>query len=109
MEFNKEILRWVLLIGAAPIWIPFLRILWQDFNQALREDGGLFGATPTPRELEAIRREKLTQPDTLVSEPWVKPGERRATRMRSPDARGPGGGAPRPGPGPSGPRPPRFR
>jgi hypothetical protein len=105
MEFNKDILRWVLLLGAAPIWIPFLRILWRDFNEALREEGGLFGRAPTPRELEQIRREKLTQPDTLVSEPWVRAGEKRVSRMRSPDSRG----GPRPGAGPSGPRPRGFR
>ena len=117
MEINKEFIRWALLIGAAPVWLPFLRLLWKDFNDALREEGGLFGAQPTPRELEKIRREKEAEPDTLVSEPWVRPGERRRTRMRAPDggrraprapdARPGGRGADR-GPG-RGPAPPRFR
>ena len=38
-ELNKDILRWVLLIGTIPIWWPFLRALWRDFNNALREEG----------------------------------------------------------------------
>jgi len=107
VEWNKEILRWALVIGAAPVWLPFLRTLWRDFNEALREEGGLFGTAPTARELEKIRAQKLTEPDTLVSEPWLKPGDRRRTRMRTPAAR------PRPGSGPQGPgegpRTPRFR
>jgi hypothetical protein len=90
MEFNKELLRYLLLIGAAPVWVPFLRTLWKDFNEALREEGGLFGSLPSPREQEEIRREKAGKPDTLVSEPWVRSGEQRAPRMRSPSA------APRP-------------
>jgi hypothetical protein len=44
MELNKEILRWVLMIGAAPIWLPFVLTLWNDFNDALREEGGLLGS-----------------------------------------------------------------
>ena len=101
MELNKEVLRYVLLIGAMPIWLPFLRTLWRDFNQALREEGGLFGGQPTSRELERIRKEREREPDTLVSEPWVRPGERRSTRMRAPDPR-------RASPD-AGPAPRRFR
>ena len=46
MEIDRDILRWTLLIGAAPVWWPFLRTLWRDFNQALREEGGLLGRPP---------------------------------------------------------------
>jgi hypothetical protein len=93
MELNKEILRWVILIGAMPIWLPFLVTLWNDFNDALREDGGLIGQPPTPRELEIIRREKASKPDLLINEPIVRVGDRRKPRL---DARrpGPAGGAP---------------
>jgi hypothetical protein len=83
MEINREILRWVILIGAAPIWWPFLRMIWADFNDALREDGGLFGKPPSPRELERLRRERANQPDPFWSEPLVRPGDRRAPRLRS--------------------------
>ena len=93
MELNKEILRWVILIGAMPIWLPFLVTLWNDFNDALREDGGLIGQPPTPRELEIIRREKAAKPDLLINEPIVRAGDRRKPRLgaRRP---GPAGGAP---------------
>lgn len=81
MEINKEILRWVLLISAMPIWLPFLITLWKDFNDALREEGGLIGEPPSPRELEEIRREKASKPDLLVNEPIIRAGDRRQPRL----------------------------
>ena len=99
MEVNKEILRWVLLIGATPIWFPFLMTLWKDFNNALRLDGGLLGSPPTGRELEAVRRELAEQPEVLVSEPIVHSGDRRQPRLVSPARRA----------APAAPRQPRFR
>lgn len=81
MELNKEILRWVLMIGAAPIWLPFLLTLWNDFNEALKEDGGLIGEPPTAAELVIIRKEKALKPEVLVNEPIVRPGDRRTPRL----------------------------
>ena len=86
MIIDKDILRWVLLIGATPLWLPFLRALWRDFNHALREDGGLMGSAPGPLELERMKQEKSQYPDTMRSEPRILPGQRRTTRMRSPRA-----------------------
>jgi|RhiMethySRZTD1v2_1073278.scaffolds.fasta_scaffold247268_1 hypothetical protein len=102
MEFDKDILRWVLLIGATPVWLPFLLTLWRDFNDALREDGGLLGSPPTGRELEAVRRELQDRPEVLVSEPLVAPGDRRQPRM-SPASR------PAASPAPAPRNTPRFR
>lgn len=89
MEINKEIVRWVILIGATPIWLPFLLTLWRDFNDALQEDGGLLGSPPTGRELEAVRRELAEKPDVLVSEPLVQAADRRHPRLASPARRAP--------------------
>jgi hypothetical protein len=81
MELNKEILRWVLMIGAAPIWLPFLLTLWNDFNDALKEEGGLIGEPPTAAELEIIRKEKALKPEVLVNEPIIRAGDRRTPRL----------------------------
>jgi hypothetical protein len=118
-EWNREILRWVLLIGAAPIWWPFLRTLWRDFNAALAEEGGLFGRPPGPRERERLRLEREKAPATLTHEPWVRAGQRRKTRLAAPGrasrARPAAPGSARPsdatsgGPSSGGPRGPRFR
>src|SRR5690242_13987246 len=86
-DLNKDVLRWVLLIGAAPIWWPFLKTLWNDFNAALRAEGGLFGRPPTPRELDAIRAEDAERVETLTSEPWVRAGDRKRTRLGAPASR----------------------
>ena len=102
MELNKDILRWVLLIGATPIWLPFLRILWRDFNLALREDGGLLGAPMSARELEDLRAQRQVEPESLTSEPWVRGNEHRAPRLRAPKAR-PTAGPAKPGFRTSGP------
>ena len=79
MELDLELLRWILLIGAAPIWWPFLRTVWRDIDEALAEEGGIFGRTPSARELEEIRRRKAEQPDPLHSEPWARPDSPSAT------------------------------
>jgi|RhiMethySRZTD1v2_1073278.scaffolds.fasta_scaffold1376069_1 hypothetical protein len=72
MELNTDLLRWILLIGAAPLWWPFLRALWRDFDDSLSEEGGVFGRAPGPRELERIRKRAAERPDPLISEPWAR-------------------------------------
>ncbi|MBI5362906.1 MAG: hypothetical protein HZA53_06980 [Planctomycetes bacterium] len=91
-DLNKDILRWVLLIGTAPVWWPFLRTLWRDFNDALREEGGLFGRRPSARELERIQRERAASTPTLTHEPWAHREAARAGRS----ARARTGTAPKP-------------
>lgn len=80
---TKDILRYVILLAAAPIWVPFLRMLWRDFNEALRPEGGLLGHALSPREKERLEREKPLE-SHLVSEEIVTPETRRETRLRAP-------------------------
>lgn len=89
---TKDILRYVILLAAAPIWVPFLRVLWRDFNEALRPEGGLLGQALSPRELERLERESPID-SRLVSEEIVTPEKRAKTRMKTPTA----GPAPREG------------
>lgn len=106
MEINRDLIRWLVLIGSAPIWWPVAKILWRDFNGALREEGGLLGSQPSPREVSEILEEKRRLPETLVSEPWVAPGQVKKPRLRG---RGPsaGPGAGRTGRTPEQPTPRR--
>ena len=80
---TKEILRYVIVLVSAPIWVPFLRMLWRDFNASLREEGGLFGRPPT--QLERERDPALREPlePQLVSEEIVTPQMRRQTTMKA--------------------------
>jgi len=97
VEFNTEILRWFLLLASAPIWLPFLKALLDDFNSTLAEDGGIFGRTPSRAERERILSEKAKQPDVLISEPWTRRGERPAN-SNSATRGAAGGGTDRPAP-----------
>jgi hypothetical protein len=91
MEINKDLVRWVLFIGGMPIWVPFIRILWRDFNHALRDEGGLIGAPPRGREAERLKAEKLLDHDRLTSEPILGPKDRITRRMKTPGAGGKAG------------------
>lgn len=77
---TKEILKFVLVIGALPWALPFIKALVRDLILAFEEDGGLLGDTPSRKQLEEIRRRKAERPDPLVSEPLAH--VRKAARER---------------------------
>jgi hypothetical protein len=89
LEINRDIVRWLLLIALLPIGWPFVKTLWRDFNSALRDEGGLFGRTPSAREVEEILAQKKHEPETLISESWVRPGDVRKPRLRGKGGSGP--------------------
>jgi hypothetical protein len=97
-DLDKLILKALLLAFTAPAWYPFLKAVWEEFNQALAEDGGIFGRNPTHLELKDIEREKLERPDPLVHEPWLTSEQRLAGRHRM-------GRGPKPNQSKSPPRP----
>ena len=66
---TKEILKFVLVIGALPWALPFMKALSRDLLRAFEEDGGLLGDPPSKKQLEEIQRRKAERPDPLVSEP----------------------------------------
>ena len=65
---DKEFLKWVIVLGSMPFWLPFLRALWEELNLAMREDGGLYGQEPGPIQREQIRQELAMEEPKLVSE-----------------------------------------
>jgi len=66
---TKEILKYVMILAALPLILPFIKLLVKDLLHAFEEDGGLLGSPPSPTKLEEIRREKEGRTDPLVSEP----------------------------------------
>ena len=68
MEFI-DVLKYVLLFGTAPLWLPFVKAVWAEFIDSLRMDGGLWGATPTPVQREEIRRQIEREMPRQVHEP----------------------------------------
>ncbi len=71
-NFNMEIARYIVIVAGAPFWVPFIRKIWMEVENALQEEGGIFGRTPTPAQLAEIRKQKLNQEDPLLNEPYVR-------------------------------------
>ncbi|MFT5050120.1 MAG: hypothetical protein ACI8QZ_001514 [Chlamydiales bacterium] len=62
-------LKYLILLLSAPVWLPFLRALWDELENALRDQGGLFGQEPSAEQLIEIRREQALEEDRVLNEP----------------------------------------
>lgn len=74
------IARLVKLLGLAvlsPFWVPVAKAMWAEFNAALAEHGGLFGAAPSKLELERMRKARGGDQAPLILEPWAPNSRRR--------------------------------
>ena len=99
MEFNVNtpLVKYAILVLAAPVWLPFVKALWKEFNEILVEEGGLLGRAPDEDELRAIRRERARRESALVRE--LRDAKAFEPRRR-PEMDGRAGfGPPRPGAG----------
>ena len=68
LQLNTEAVKYTLLAVSSPLWWPFVRELWREFNDILAEEGGLFGRQPTEKEIAQIRRERADREAALVNE-----------------------------------------
>lgn len=68
LALNTEWFKYTLVIVTSPIWWPFVRELWKEFNDILAEEGGLLGRQPTEQELAEIRSRRRAQAAALVRE-----------------------------------------
>jgi hypothetical protein len=78
---TKDIVRYLIVILAAPIWVPFVLTLWRDFNAALRREGGLLGRSPSALELQRMDAQGEPEISRLVSEPIVRPEDQRKSKL----------------------------
>ncbi len=95
---NSDILKILIVVLGMPIWMPFVKALWREFNRAMREDGGLFGPSPSPLQRAEIVRELSREEDPLVNEPLAhvmsrQGGSAAASRSSSSPGAAPGRGA----------------
>jgi len=64
-ETGFDFLKWGLVLAAWPIWAPFAKALWKEFQRAMRPEGGLTGPVPSKgqRQLieEQVAQEELSQ------------------------------------------------
>ncbi len=75
-DYNREIIKYVLVAVTTPFWWPFVKAAWEELDDSLREEGGLFGDEPDSRELAELNLEKGIYESPMVSEPWDLPGTR---------------------------------
>ncbi len=64
---NSEIFKYVVFVCAIPLWLPFIKALLAEMNDALASEGGLFGRTPSSKELAFIERDPNRAKSPLVS------------------------------------------
>ncbi len=69
ITLNSEPVKYLLLAVTSPLWMPFFRALYEEFNNSILDEGGLFGDPPSPEEAERIRRERIEQGEALRSIP----------------------------------------
>ena len=98
ITLNSEPVKYAIILLTAPFWLPFVKALWRELNDSLREEGGLLGRTPTAQELAEMNREMGAHESALVSERWEDAGRagRPAGRARGTERErargfGPGG------------------
>lgn len=63
-----DLLKYILLICLAPIWIPFAKELWQEFLLAMRGEGGLFNPPPGPLDRKKLEEELAGEELRVVNE-----------------------------------------
>ncbi|HJO26159.1 MAG: hypothetical protein CMK00_00760 [Planctomycetes bacterium] len=69
MSLNNELVKYLLVLALTPFWLPVARTLWSEFKDALKEDGGFSGPSPSRRERERLAEERRQQVDPLIHEP----------------------------------------
>ena len=74
MNINSEFTKYVLLAFTFQWWFPFLKAIWDDFNDALRDEGGLLGMAPPRKRLEEMDLELGQYESSLRSELRTKFG-----------------------------------
>ncbi|MCB9915437.1 MAG: hypothetical protein H6828_09850 [Planctomycetes bacterium] len=107
-DLQAFFLKGFLVLASAPFWWPFLKAVWQELNESMEDEGGLFGRPPTQKELQVLERERQGREDPLVHEPWPDAEERLRGRRRL-GARPAGAAAPRGDARAAGPRRAGFR
>jgi hypothetical protein len=95
-SWNLVLLKWLVLLGSMPIWLPFAKALWSEFMLAMRPEGGLFGPIPSPVERKRIDEQMLREEPRQIHETLA---HARATKFGDKSAAGQGEAVPAKGGG----------
>jgi len=66
LVLDPAVIKYSLLVLTMPLWWPFVRELWKEFNLILEEEGGLLGRKPTDAQLAEIRKRRAAREAALV-------------------------------------------
>ena len=73
MHWNSHAFKYLLLLLAAPIWWPFLKALFREFDEALKDEGGLFGRKKienvAPEGFNSRNTSKIRAPQPRAARP----------------------------------------
>ena len=86
-NFNTEFIKYVVIGVSFPFWSPFIKALWEDFNDALRDEGGLLGYAPSRQKLDELNRERGDYRSVLVNEPFHNTTAQERSPYRRPGVR----------------------
>ncbi|MCA9003064.1 MAG: hypothetical protein KDB61_14160 [Planctomycetes bacterium] len=86
---TNSILKYTFLILGAPVWVPFVKALLMEFRLAMREEGGFWGYTLTPKERQRILDQLSKEPLRQVHIPKGHLGIRRRSAPLDPAQPGP--------------------
>lgn len=72
LYLNTEPVKYAMLVLTIPFWWPFAKAAWEELNESLADEGGLFGEEPDAEELAKLRLD-LSRETPMVSDPWEQP------------------------------------
>ena len=67
-ETGFDFLKWGLVLAAWPLWAPFAKALWKEFQKAMRPEGGLTGSIPSKAERLRIEEQVAQEEPSQVHE-----------------------------------------
>jgi len=70
LSLNSEPVKYALIALTAPFWWPFVRAMWKELNDSLRDEGGILGQQLSRAELERMNKAQGRRESPLVSETW---------------------------------------
>ena len=87
LHLNTEPIKYALIAATAPFWLPFVKAIFKEFNDALRDEGGLLGRAPTKAELAKLDAAHGKFESPMHSERW-EDAERKQRQSRAKQSAG---------------------
>jgi hypothetical protein len=84
LHLNTDAVKYALVALSSPFWLPFAKALLKEFNDALRDEGGLLGRAPTKAELQKLEAAHGKFESPMLSERWEDARRRQSSARGAP-------------------------